>query len=153
MDSDGFWWTCCLCQKDPIICAFYPVITPALPGWIIIRHHTEKWKASVCTHTYTHTYMATAFMCPSWWSSQGESFQNWSMKAEMESGEHLKPQNFLGSVFNDVWGLMEPINSALGFFFFLCCLKPDDMHSGATWLSELVVEYKVSFVQQGEETL
>ena len=107
------------------------------------------------THTHTHTYMATAFMCPSWWSSQGESFQNWSMKAEMESGEHLNPQNFLGSVFNDVWGLMEPINSALGFFFFffLCCLKPDDMHSGATWLSELVVEYKVSFVQQGEETL
>lgn len=114
MDSDGFRWTCCLCQKDPIICAFYPVITPPLPGWIIIRHHTEKWKASVCTHTHTHT--ATAFVCSSWWSSQGESFQNWNMKAEMKVGGHLNHQNFLGSVLNDVWGLIEPINSALGFF-------------------------------------
>ena len=150
MNSDGFTWTCCLCQKDPIICAFYPVITPPLPGWIIIRHHTEKWKASVCTHTHTHSYCLCVQLLV---ELPGRVLSKLEYESRNEGRRTLKPPELLGQCLKWYVRAHRAHELSFGFFFCLCCLKPDDMHAGVMCLLELVVEFEVSILQQGEETL
>ena len=150
MDSDGFRWTCCLCQKDPIICAFYPVITPALPGWIIIRHHTEKWKASVYTHTHGYCLCVQLLV-----ELPGRVLSKLGYESRNGDRRTLQSPELLGQCLK--WCVRahraHKLSFGFCFVFFLCCLKPDDMHTGVTYLLELVVEYKVRIVQQGEEPL
>ena len=129
MDSDGFRWTCCLCQKDPIICAFYPVITPALPGWIIIRHHTEKCKASVCTHTHTHTHTHTpthgyCVYVPLLVELPGRVLSKLEYESRNGVRRTLKPPELLGQCLK--WCVRAHRAHKLSFgVFFLCCLKPE----------------------------
>ena len=114
MNSDGFTWTCCLCQKDPIICAFYPVITPPLPGWIIIRHHTEKWKASVCTHTHTHSYCLCVQLLV---ELPGRVLSKLEYESRNEGRRTLKPPELLGQCLKWYVRAHRAHELSFGFFF------------------------------------
>lgn len=119
MGSDGFRWTHYLCQKDPIICAFYPVITPPLPGWIITMYHTERREVSTCAHACPQRAAAFAQhggLTGPWRGSQGMCFQNWSVEVEVEARDNSEHQNFLWSVLINVWGLLKTRGLALVMF-------------------------------------
>lgn len=111
----------------------------------------------VCTYACAHTWLLPSFaawgITRSWWSSQGESLQKCSMKADMEAGHNSNHQNFLRSVLND--NLRAHRDSRLSFGSFFHCLTLEDVCTGAACLLELVEESKVSIkqFQKREEAL
>ena len=116
--------------------------------------HREVKSKCVYTHIHTHIHGYCLYV-PLLVELPGRVLSKLEYESRNGVRRALKPPELLGQCLQ--WCVRahgaHKLSFGFFFFFFLCCLKPDDMHSGATWLSELVVEYKVSFVQQGEETL